>query len=101
MELDIFLQILEKYDLPTIILGAAFFVYIKRKLMHVDQAVNNRDKGGLTLSQEVSEIHRKVDVQAVEISHIKKEIDLHREVDEKAFLELANDINLIKLKKVD
>jgi hypothetical protein len=38
MDLDIFLQILEKYDLPTIILGAAFFVYIKRKLIHVDQA---------------------------------------------------------------
>ena len=51
----------------------------KLELVHkdvrtVDSAVNNRPLGSMTMSQEVSEIHRKVDVQANEIKHVKDDV---------------------------
>ena len=96
MELSTILELLEKYDLPTLILGVGFFMYIKTKLKQVDKAVNNRAPQSLTLSQEVSEIHRKVDVnattQARNIEYIKKEIDNNKISSDKQFLSIGKDI---------
>ena len=96
MELNAILELLEKYDLPTIILGLGFFMYIKTKLKQVDKAVNNRTPQSLTLSQEVSEIHRKVDVnattQARNIEYIKQEIDSNKISSEKQFSIIGKDI---------
>ena len=96
MELSTILELLEKYDLPTLILGLGFFMYIKTKLKQVDKAVNNRAPQSLTLSQEVSEIHRKVDVnattQARNIEYIKKEIDNNKISSEKQFSIIGKDI---------
>ena len=96
MELSTILELLEKYDLPTLILGLGFFMYIKTKLKQVDKAVNNRTPQSLTLSQEVSEIHRKVDVnattQARNIEYIKQEIDNNKISSEKQFSIIGKDI---------
>jgi len=92
MELETILVLLKDYDIPTILIGVFFYYIINRKLTVVDQAVNNRPKDSLTLSQEVSEIHRKVDVSATKNDYMIKELDAHREVDEKQFLGIATDI---------
>ena len=47
---------------------------VHRDVRIVDDAVNNRPLGSMTMSQEVSEIHRKVDVQANEIKHVKDDV---------------------------
>jgi hypothetical protein len=72
---------LQKYDILTIILVGGLYLWFKKRidLVHndvkiVDSAVNNRPLGGMTMSQEVSEIHRKVDVQANEIKHVKDDV---------------------------
>ena len=101
MELPIILEMLQKYDVPTVILGLIFFVYIKKKLKHVDNAVNNRGKGGLTLSEEVSEIHRKTNIQATQgknIEYINKKIESHIKVDEQEFLKIGKDIKSLNKK---
>lgn len=74
---------LQKYDILTLIIVGGLYLWFKKKLnlVHndvktVDSAVNNRDKGSLTMSQEVSEIHRKVDVQANELKHVKDDITI-------------------------
>jgi len=96
MELSTILELLEKYDLPTIILGLGFFMYIKTKLKQVDKAVNCRTPDAMTISQEVSEIHRKVDVnattQARNIEYIKKEMDNNKISSDKQFLAIGKDI---------
>jgi len=72
---------LQKYDILTIILVGGLYLWFKKRidLVHndvkiVDSAVNNRPLGSMTMSQEVSEIHRKVDVQANEIKHVKDDV---------------------------
>ena len=72
---------LQKYDILTIILVGGLYLWFKKKieLVHndvrvVDSAVNNRPLGSMTMSQEVSEIHRKVDVQANELKHVKEDV---------------------------
>lgn len=74
---------LQKYDILTIILVAGLYLWFRKKLdsVHkdvktVDDAVNNRPLGSLTMSQEVSEIHRKVDVQNNEIKHVKEDVSI-------------------------
>jgi hypothetical protein len=107
MDLETILNLLKDYDLPTIILGIIVYVHINRKLNTVDKAVNNRAPDALTLSQEVSEIHRKVNMNNTttsrNIEYIKKEIDLHIEVDEQEFLKIGKDIKKIhkKLSNID
>tara|TARA_R110002126_G_scaffold79757_3_gene197825 strand:+ start:1494 stop:1823 length:330 start_codon:yes stop_codon:yes gene_type:complete len=102
MDLEAILNLLKDYDLPTIIAGIIVYVHINRKLNTVDKAVNNRAPEDMTLSQEVSEIHRKVDLNAAttsrNIEYIKKEIDAHRDIDEKTFVDLAKDIKKIHKK---
>jgi hypothetical protein len=96
MELDAFLTLIKDYDLPTILIGVLAYIYINKKLTVVDNAVNNRPAGSPTLSQEVSEIHRKVDVSAVKQDYITKELDAHRKVDEETFEDIATDFKKIK-----
>jgi len=81
--LELFDSALQKYDILTLIIVGGLYLWFKKKLdlVHndvktVDSAVNNRDKGSLTMSQEVSEIHRKVDVQANELKHVKDDITI-------------------------
>ena len=102
MELSTILELLEKYDLPTIILGLGFFMYIKTKLKQVDKAVNCRTPDAMTISQEVSEIHRKVDVnattQARNIEYIKQEMDNNKLSSEKTFQGISKDIKSLNKK---
>ena len=79
--LEILDTALQKYDILTIILVGGLYLWFKKKLnlvhrdvMIVDDAVNNRPLGAMTMSQEVSEIHRKVDVQANELKHVKEDV---------------------------
>jgi len=79
--LELIDQLLSKYDLLTVIFVVGLYLWFKKKLdlVHkdvktVDSAVNNRPLGSMTMSQEVSEIHRKVDVQANEMKHVKDDI---------------------------
>jgi len=72
---------LQKYDLLTVLLVGGLYMWFRKKLelVHrdvrtVDSAVNNRPLGSMTMSQEVSEIHRKVDVQNNEIKHVKDDV---------------------------
>jgi hypothetical protein len=92
MDLETILTILKDYDLPTILIGFFVYLQVNKKLNTVDKAVNQRGPDALTISQEVSEIHRKVDVSATKNDYIIKELDAHREVDEKQFLGIATDI---------
>lgn len=86
------LNILKDYDLPTIILGIIVYLRVQKKLEIVDKAVNQRSPGQMTLSEEVSEIHRKVDISSVQQEYLVKEIDAHRNLDEKEFLRIGKDI---------
>lgn len=79
--LEVIDSALQKYDLLTVLLVGGLYMWFRKKLelVHrdvrtVDSAVNNRPLGSMTMSQEVSEIHRKVDVQANEIKHVKDDI---------------------------
>jgi hypothetical protein len=79
--LEILDTALQKYDILTIILVGGLYLWFKKNVnlvhkdaMVVDSAVNNRPLGSMTMSQEVSEIHRKVDVQANELNHVKEDV---------------------------
>ena len=96
MDLESILSVLKDYDLPTIILGVYFYTFINKKLNVVDKAVNCRPPDAMTISQEVSEIHRKVDVnattQARNIEYIKKEMDNNKETSERTFQCISKEI---------
>lgn len=103
--LELFDQALEKYDLLTILIVGALYLWFRKKLdtmdkrvQSVDHAVNNRPPGTPTLSQEISEIHRKVDVTSTKIEYIEKEIEEHRRVDEVTFKLLTDDISELRKK---
>ena len=96
MDLEAILSVLKDYDLPTIILGIYFYTFINKKLTIVDKAVNCRKPDAMTISQEVSEIHRKVDVnattQARNIEYLKSEMDNNKETSEKTFQCISKEI---------
>jgi len=96
MDFETILNLLKDYDLPTIILVVYFYTFINKKLTVVDKAVNCRPPEAMTISQEVSEIHRKVDVnattQARNIEYIKKEMDNTKYLNEKQFSTIGKDI---------
>jgi hypothetical protein len=98
METMQLIELLKDYDVTTIIIVLITTYLINKKITIVDKAVNQRPEGQMTLSQEVSEIHRKVDVLAVEVRHIKSEVDEHRTKDEVIFESLANDIKELNQK---
>ena len=92
-------ELLKEYDLLTLtlvgVVGIVLYKYLTKlmgKIKLVDEAVNCREHGAPTLSQEVSEIHRKVDVLANEIEHIKQDVKEHREEDEIIIKSLTKDI---------
>jgi hypothetical protein len=92
MELVSILEVLKDYDLVSIAVAVLVYIHINKKLSIVDKAVNNRPIGKNTLSQEVSEIHRKIDVGDVKLSYMVKELDAHRAVDEVEFKSIVEDI---------
>jgi hypothetical protein len=96
MDLESILNVLKDYDLPTIILGVYFYTFINKKLTVVDKAVNCRPPDSMTISQEVSEIHRKVDVnattQARNIEYLKNEMDNNKASSQKQFSTIGKDI---------
>ena len=102
MEFSLLLEVLKDYDLPTILMGVVIYSYLNKKLNAVDKAVNCRPADSLTMSQEVSEIHRKVDVSAIKQEYIAKELDAHRDVDEKEFKKIQQDVATIRkeIKKI-
>ena len=94
---------------------------ITKSISHVDNAVNNREVNAPTMSQEVSLIRQELGLfkkesltimkdlkllrkegylavkqLKIDIDYIKKEIDAHRSVDEKAFLEIKEDLKNFK-----
>jgi hypothetical protein len=92
MELVSILEVLKDYDLVSIAVAVLVYIHINKKLTIVDKAVNNRPIGKNTLSQEVSEIHRKIDVGDVKLTYMVKELDAHRAVDEVEFKSIVEDI---------
>tara|TARA_R110000787_G_scaffold11722_9_gene38485 strand:+ start:114 stop:443 length:330 start_codon:yes stop_codon:yes gene_type:complete len=92
MDFIAILETLKEYDLPTIIIGIFVWHKLNKKLNIVDKAVNQRSPESLTLSEEVSEIHKKVDVSIVKTDYLVKEMDLHRGSTEAKFLQVTADI---------
>ena len=99
MDFETILNLLKDYDLPTIILGVYVYMHINKKLNTVDKAVNCRTPDSLTISQEVSEIHRKVDVnattQARNIEYLKNEMDNNKASTEETFQGISKDIKTL------
>jgi hypothetical protein len=76
-------ELQQKYDLPELLIILAAVYFLWRKIKVVDHAVNNRPIDGPTLSQEVSQIHRKVDVTCNELKHLKQgQREMREEIDE-------------------
>jgi hypothetical protein len=96
--IQIITELLKDYDAASV--GVILYIgyLLNKKMQIIDKSVNCRPEGSLTLSQEVSEIHRKVDVLAVEVKHVKKEVDEHRKEDEAIIANLTNSINEISKK---
>ena len=96
--IQIITELLKDYDAASV--GVILYIgyLLNKKIQTVDKAVNCRPEGSLTLSQEVSEIHRKVDVLAVELKHVKEEVDDHRKEDEAIIANLTSSINEISKK---
>jgi hypothetical protein len=96
--IQIITELLKDYDAASV--GVILYIgyLLNKKIQIIDKSVNHRPEGSLTMSQEVSEIHRKVDVLAVEVKHVKKEVDDHRKEDEAIIANLTNSINEISKK---
>jgi hypothetical protein len=80
---------------------------IKKDVSYINNAVNDREKGELTISQEVKAIFKKLsaltvklEVHITELEYVKREVDAHRKIDEVTFKKLASDISRLT-KKVD
>jgi len=109
--LEFVTELQEKYNLPEILILLAAVYFLYRKMNMVDHAVNNRPKDGPTVSQEVSEIHRKVDVTCNELKHlkhgqrelkeeideVKQDVKEHRSEDEKMIHSFAKDISDLRI----
>lgn len=91
-------DLLKDYDAASVVVILYIGYLLNKKIQIIDKSVNCRPEGSLTLSQEVSEIHRKVDVLAVEVKHVKKEVDEHRKEDEAIIAKLSSSIDEISKK---
>ena len=103
-------ELQQKYDLPELLIILAAVYFLWRKIKVVDHAVNNRPIDGPTLSQEVSQIHRKVDVTCNELKHlkqgqhemkteldeVKKDVKDHRLEDERIIASFTKEISELK-----
>ena len=97
-KIEIISTLLKEYDLISLLFVGLGYVLIHKKINIVDKAVNQRPEGGKTISDEVTEINNKVDLLSLDLTHVKAEVDTHRDVDEAAFLRIENDIRLINSK---
>ena len=95
IELNSILDLLKEYDAINIIVGLIIYVGIHKKINVVDRAVNQRPEGSKTISQEVSEISHKIDLFSKDLLYLKKEIDEHRAIDERAFIDIKKDIRTL------
>jgi hypothetical protein len=93
--IEIITNLLKDYDAASVAVILYIGYLLNKKIQIIDKSVNCRPEGSLTLSQEVSEIHRKVDVLAVEVKHVKKEVDEHRKEDEAIIANLTESVNEI------
>jgi hypothetical protein len=91
-KITVLLELLKDYDLITLAFIGIGYLVIHKKINLVDRAVNQRPEGSKTISDEVSEINGKMDLFQLDLTHVKKEIDEHRSVDEKAFIRIEKDI---------
>jgi hypothetical protein len=91
-KITVLLELLKDYDLITLAFIGIGYLVIHKKINLVDRAVNQRPEGSKTISDEVSEINGKMDLFQLDLTHVKKEIDEHRSVDEKAFVRIEKDI---------
>ena len=97
-ELTLLLELLKDYDLISLIVVGLGYSFVHKKINVVDRAVNQRPAGNKTISDEVTEINNKIDLFALDLKYVKKEVDAHRDVDEAAFLRIEKDIRLINNK---
>jgi hypothetical protein len=95
MEIGALLEISKEYDLLTLIVIVIGWLVTNKKIELVDRAVNHRPIGAKTISEEVTEINHKLDLFAKDLSHVKREIDNHRAVDEVAFNDIRKDIRIL------
>ena len=92
------LKLLKDYDAINVIVVLVIYQLLDKRIRIVDKAVNHRPIGTLTLSEEVTEINHKVDLFRQDLTHVKKEIDAHRAVDEVAFTRIEKDIRTLAQK---
>ena len=92
------LEALKEYDLFNLAVVGVGYMFIHKKISIVDKAVNQRAEGSPTISDDITEIKGELKLMRVDLTHVKEEVDLHREVDESAFLRIENDIRLINSK---
>jgi len=99
MDFETILNLLKDYDLPTIILGIYFYTFINKKLNVVDKAVNCRPANDMTISQEVSEIHRKIDINATtqsrNLEYINEKMNNNKDSSDKQFSNIGKDIKTL------
>ena len=88
-------ELLKEYDIVSILILMFFYIKMKSKIDLVDKAVNNRPVDGPTLSEEVTQINHKFDLLHKDLKYVRKEIDLHRETDEKMFETFSENIKSI------
>lgn len=96
-------HVITEYNLPVALLILYIGYLLNKKMSYIDKAVNDRPADSPTLSKEVSEIHRKVDVLANEMTHMKDdihdtrlEIEAHRLEDERVIADFSKDISEIR-----
>jgi hypothetical protein len=95
MEITLILQILKEYDALALLGSALVYYLLDKKIKAIDKAVNCRKKGELTISQEVSQINHKLDLFGKDLDYVKREVDAHRDIDEKTFTRIEKDIRLL------
>jgi hypothetical protein len=104
--IDIVEKLIDKTDPITLVALVVGYLalnkslsLVKKDVDYINKAVNDREAGDVTMSQEVkkiwkllSELTVKLEKHIVELTYVKKEIDAHRSVDEQAFLQMKDDL---------
>jgi hypothetical protein len=89
------IELFDKYQLIDVLVGFVVYLALNKRIQVVDKAVNQRPQGQMTISEEVTEINHKLDQFALEMNHVKKQIDEHRKIDEQSFLRIEKDIRIL------
>ncbi len=97
-KIEILIALLKDYDALNLFAIIVFYLLVDKKIKIVDKAVNHRPEGSQTMSQEVTEIHHKIDLFSKDLKHVTKEVDEHRKIDEVAFKRIEKDIRILASK---